>query len=270
MDAALESAKPHAPTGAGAHAADGNMVFRVFKFAAALALLPLCAGMTLGASDYLSSLNHGLPFFFKWCGWGALSFGVFAILLWRPVVVYVFGHELMHALAAWLCLGTVSNLSASASGGQVTTSKSNTLIRLAPYCVPLYALVATLIYALLNAFWRPLGLYFHWCAFALGFFYTFHLGFTLWSVRRDQPDFKQDGWLFSLVLIYLSNLAFAMLMMGFLFRGDIKQSWPALRDTSVAGWRHSGAIYHDLSSAAQRALQRNGAARAEIETQNPE
>ena len=113
----------------------GGRALRGFKFLLAVLLLPACVGMTQGFGDVFFSLKNrlwieavGVPAEVRWFMGGAAIFGVFVALVHRPLTSYVFGHELCHALAAWLCLGSVSNLRASASGGQVTTSKSNTFI----------------------------------------------------------------------------------------------------------------------------------------------
>jgi hypothetical protein len=231
--------------------------WRIIKFFLALALIPGCVGLTLGAFDHFFNLSSRLSLsvagpntLFRYFIGGVVSFAILAVLLWRPVVVYVFGHELVHAMATWMCLGKVSNLAASTTGGQVTTSKSNTFIRLAPYCVPLYALLAVGTYLALNTWWRPLGGYIQWLALALGVFYAFHVGFTLWSLRRDQPDLKPDGWLFSLVLIYIGNLAIFVLLMGFICDGQITSAWPALKESALLGWAHAHHIYQNLGSAA--------------------
>ncbi|HYF50905.1 MAG TPA: hypothetical protein VEJ63_15935, partial [Planctomycetota bacterium] len=153
---AAGAAKP-AGAPAAAPGSSGSAGLRIIKFFCAIMLIPACVGFTIGAHDHFlstwSRLNlavNGPGLMLKWFVGGAFLFGLVAVLLWRPVVVYVFAHELVHALATWMCLGKVSNLTASASGGQVTTSKTNTFIRLAPYCVPLYALIAIGAFAALN------------------------------------------------------------------------------------------------------------------------
>jgi hypothetical protein len=253
-----QTAAPAVPS-----AATGGLGLRVLKFVAALALIPACVGLTLGVQDHflaawpkVNLAVAGPGALLRWFLLGAVCFSVIAILLWRPVVLYVFGHELVHALATWLCLGKVTNLSASATGGQVTTSKSNTFIRLAPYCVPFYALLVAGTYLALDAWWRPLGQYMQYLAGALGFLYAFHIGFTLWSLRRNQPDLKSDGWLFSLVMIYVGNLALFVLLAGFLADGHVRGAWEALRDCAVIGWHHSQGIYHNLSGMARDAINR--------------
>jgi len=238
-------------------AGGGGILLRILKLFCAFMLVPACVGASLGIHDHFfttwSRLNFavfGPGMMLKWFILGIAAFSVFAILLWRPVVLYVFGHELVHAIATWMCMGKVSNLRASAIGGQVTTSKSNTFIRLAPYCVPLYALMTVGLYSILNTWWRPLHDQAHWLACALGFLYAFHLGFTLWSLRRDQPDLKPDGWLFSLVLIYLANLAVFALLLGFVCDGNAHGAWDALCGSAQSSWQHSARIYHNLAQMA--------------------
>lgn len=239
----------------------GSAGLRIIKFFAAIALIPLCIGLTLGVHAHFmnswSRMNYavfGPGAMLNWFLGGTGIFALFAVLLWRPVVVYVFAHELTHALAAWMCLGKVSNLTASARGGQVTTSKTNTFIRLAPYCVPLYAIFVAVLFLALNQCWRPLGDYAYWLAFALGFFYAFHVGFTLWSLRRDQPDLKADGWLFSLVIIYMVNVLVFAVLFSFIQDHSGHGVWPTLRDCSVAGWERASKTYSDIGQVCRQML----------------
>ena len=263
LNAGANAQRPNAAAPAAASSGSSSIVLRIIKFVLALALIPACIGFTLGAHDHFSSMWTRVNFavfgpgtMLKWFSGGIIAFAAFAILLWRPVVLYVFGHELIHAFATWMCLGKVSNLSASASGGQVTTTKSNTFIRLAPYCVPFYVLLAAGVYLAVDAWWYPLRSYFHILGALLGFFYAFHIGFTLWSLRRDQPDLKPDGWLFSLVLIYLANLAVFMAMCGFLWDGHPQASWVAVHDAALHGWEHTNQIYRNLLAFAEQTVGR--------------
>ena len=253
------SAAPAAPSAAGG----GGLIMRAIKFFVALALIPACIGFTLGVHAHFTSLWTRVSFgmfgpgtMMKSFAVGAIAFGAFTILVWRPIVVYVFGHELIHAFATWACLGRVSNLTASAKGGQVTTSKTNTFIRLAPYCVPFYVLLAVGAFAAADAWWMPIKSYLYVLAAVVGFFYAFHLGFTLWSLRRDQPDLKPDGWIFSLVLIFLANLAVFAMIFGFLTDGQLHAAWPALRDSCISGWSQTEHIYRNLETSAQQFVQR--------------
>src|SRR5215475_12752418 len=72
---------------------------------------------------------------------GAACWVAIFLLLPKPMWVYVFGHELTHALWAWLFGGRVKQFKATSQGGHVVVTKSNFLIALAPYFFPLYAVL---------------------------------------------------------------------------------------------------------------------------------
>ena len=118
---------------------------------------------------------------------------------------YVLGHELTHAVFVYACGGKVGGIHVTADGGYVMTSKSNALIALSPYFVPFWSVVILGISTLLGVFYQiphhNQALY-----FLIGFSWSFHLLWTLWMIPRDQPDLKENGVFFSLVVIYLANV----------------------------------------------------------------
>jgi succinate dehydrogenase / fumarate reductase cytochrome b subunit len=112
-----------APAAAGAGSLPGVWVsaWRLMKFAVAVALLPACAGLTLAFREYFWGYDTqarvavvGWPVLLKWFLVGVAGFGALAILLWRPVVLYVFGHELMHAHTGLLWMARTVMLAAVA------------------------------------------------------------------------------------------------------------------------------------------------------------
>ena len=72
---------------------------------------------------------------------GAACWLVIFLLLPKPMWIYVFGHELTHALWTWLFGGQVKKMKVTSDGGHVVISKTNFLIALAPYFFPLYAVL---------------------------------------------------------------------------------------------------------------------------------
>ena len=95
---------------------------------------------------------------------------------------------------------------ASSDGGYVTTDKSNILIALAPYFVPLWAALTVGIYACVGVFVDLSPAALKSLYGLLGFFWAFHLLWTLWMIPRDQPDLRENGTFLSLIIIYLANL----------------------------------------------------------------
>ncbi len=148
--------------------------------------------------------------------WLTEEFWFFAlgILLWlvaffglpRPLVLYVFGHELTHALSVMIMGGKIHHFEVSRDGGHILADRTNTWIALAPYVVPIYSVLVIALYGTLGLFfdtapWRFV-LY-----LMIGITWGFHLSFTCWMIAKGQPDLHYGGTFFSLMVIYLLNLA---------------------------------------------------------------
>ncbi len=148
--------------------------------------------------------------------WATEEFWFFALgaVLWliaffglpRPVVLYVFGHELTHAIWVWLMGGRVSAFKVGAEGGYIITNRQNFWIALAPYFYPVYSVAAVAAY-FGASFFCDVAPYTRWLFLVLGLTWCFHITFTLWAIPKGQSDLTSHGTFFSLVVIYLMNLA---------------------------------------------------------------
>ena len=149
---------------------------------------------------------------------GLLCWGVVWWLLPEPLWVYVLGHELTHALWAWMFGGRLKKIKVTSRGGYVVLSKSNFLITLAPYFFPFYAVLAAALYGAGDSLW---GWQSYRAVFlvALGAAYGFHVTMTGSILRTRQPDLVGEGWLFSWVVIVLGNLLVLNLSIPLLTRG---------------------------------------------------
>jgi len=175
------------------------------KTAIAILLLPLCAGAVLALVRVLRASGDAETFWVAFLGGAACWLGVF-LLLPRPMLLYVFGHELTHALWAWLFGGKVKKFKVTAKGGHVLITKSNFLIVLAPYFFPLYVVLVVLIFAGGQVLfgWRSHHLpWFHLC---VGAAYSFHVTLTWHILQTHQTDITSQGYLFSAVIIFLGNI----------------------------------------------------------------
>ncbi len=192
---------------------------RLYAWIAWGLLLPavLITGRTLFSSlgDSISNAFWRTPAFWFF-GMGFLMWLIWFLWLPRPVRLYVWGHEMTHALCVMLCGGKVSEFRVSETGGHVLTDRNNVLIALSPYFFPLYAFAGVLAFLIAGLFvdmtriiplpWdggiRPLyGLFWF-----IGLAWGFHLTFTVWMIARDQPDLKINGTFFSMLVIVLVNL----------------------------------------------------------------
>jgi hypothetical protein len=189
------------------------MVARVAKTALGMLLVPLCIGFTWQFGTGVSGIAYKPVFPYLFIG-GVLAYLTIHFLFRKPILTYVFGHELTHALFAVLFGGSVKSFKASDRGGQVTVTKSNFVITLAPYFFPLYTFITLVLYWIMAASaatgaTRPL-------VFLAGATFAFHLVLTVIFLRTDQKDIREHGALFSYPLIYLFNLLFGAFLLHLL------------------------------------------------------
>jgi hypothetical protein len=175
----------------------------------AIFLLPWCAILT---QTFFTAFARATIHQRLWTG-AEFWFFSLGLVLWliafvglpRPVIVYVFGHEVTHVIWVWLMGGRVSKFRVSGAGGHIVTNRTNFLIALAPYFFPLYSLLAILVYGIASLFVNvaPYGQLLY---AILGITWAFHLTFTCWMIPKNQTDLSDHGTFFSLVFIYLMNL----------------------------------------------------------------
>src|ERR1017187_796155 len=128
------------------------------RYALAVLLLPLCYGMAVALWEILRTFKdvpEGSFYFVAGIG----SYLAFQWAFFRPIRTYVFGHELSHALAAWMSGAKVKHFHVSKKGGSVTVSRSNVFVALAPYILPLYALLLLAAYFAVSYFYPVLRRY---------------------------------------------------------------------------------------------------------------
>jgi hypothetical protein len=192
---------------------------RWVKFVIAIFLLPVCAilSQTFFTAFARATIAQRL--------WANEEFWFFSLgaLLWlisffglpRPVILYVFGHELTHALWVWMMGGRVSRFRVGPEGGHIVTNRTNFWIALAPYIFPLYSILAIGIYGVLSLFYnvQPYGRLLY---AVIGVTWAFHFTFTCWMIPKNQTDLSDHGTFFSLVVIYVMNvlLLSAMLILA--------------------------------------------------------
>jgi hypothetical protein len=179
------------------------------RFVVSLVLWPLalCLAWALGL------LLWGLPWTQGQLPWFAAGFVVYLlvqIFFWRPLFLYVMGHELTHALAAVVQGGQADDLHVSTKGGQVKVNRSNFIVNLAPYFFPLYTAIAATIWAIAAEPFKP------WLAALLGLTLAFHFALTAYSLQQHQSDIAEVGWLFAFPFILGINVVITALVLRLL------------------------------------------------------
>jgi hypothetical protein len=173
------------------------------KLIAGILLLPVCLGTAVAVWTALSRAGSVTQVWMPLLA-GAACWIVVFLLLPKPMWLYVFGHELTHAVWTWLFGGSVKAFKARSSGGHVITTKTNFLIALAPYFFPFYAVLVVVVFVIgeLVFDWRR---YLPWFHLLLGAAYAFHVTLTAEILKTRQSDITGQGWLFSAVIIFLGN-----------------------------------------------------------------
>ena len=198
---------------------------RWIKFVAAVLLLPIVwvLSQTFFTAFHRATVEQGFwlteEFWFFGLGvalWTLWFFGsMWAYGEPRPLRVYVFGHELTHAVWVWLWSGRVTKFEGwNRDGGYVVTDTHNFWIALAPYFYPIYSFAVILAFAVVSMFVDvadvPATFLFltplRWLFLLLGATWAFNFTFTLWMIPKGQTDLTYHGTFFSLVIIYLMNV----------------------------------------------------------------
>lgn len=215
-----------------------------------MALLPLVAAevWTLIDLAWISApAGEWRSTWFVSFGCGFATWLVIFFLLPRTMWLYVLGHEFTHALAAMLAGGKVSAFHVTSKGGHVMTDRVNWWIALSPYFVPIYALIWMALWLTVD-FYHPLKPWQPILYFGIGLFWAFHLTFTVSMLHRRQTDLSGEGFVFSAVIILLTNLLFVLLLLSFLTHDGIVGA------TRLLGWRVGqsyGWTLHEVGCGAQ-------------------
>ena len=208
-----------------------------FKMGIALALLPLCCGLSIALARVVNASANNDVF---WVGFlsGAACWAVVFLLLPRPMWIYVMGHELTHVVWTWLFGGQVKRFKATSKGGQVIITRTNFLIALAPYFFPFYTMAVGVCWGVGSMVWdlRPYQVGLH---MLLGASFAFHVTLTLCILAGPQSDLIEHGYFFSAVIIYLGNVTIGVMGLAWLTeRVSIPVALGWVWSATWGVWRH--------------------------------
>ena len=214
------------------------MLSKIFRFLLGILLIPVDIGYALAFSEHLMAIRQvrASELYFLL---GITGYLAFHVMVAAPMKAYVFGHELMHAAAAWISGGQVKGFKVGSKKGSVTTNKVTAFVALAPYLVPVYAILWAIGFGAASLFWKTSSwawLFF----FGLGVWLTFHLVFTVTVLKQKQSDLEVAGPLVALDLILLGNITLVL--------GAMSLVVPEIQISSywVDGFRYSGATYRTI------------------------
>ncbi|MDR0486015.1 MAG: hypothetical protein LBH29_04740 [Elusimicrobiota bacterium] len=154
---------------------------------------------------------------------GILCYGVFQVLFYKPFRLYIFGHELTHAIAGILSGASIKNFRVGKRSGSVVLDKDNIWITLSPYFIPLYSFAVLCLYFAAGYF-LDISLIYSYFLFFLGFTVAFHFALTVFVIKIGQPDLKVYGLFFSLIIILAVNAAVFSILLVLAFPREINAS----------------------------------------------
>jgi len=189
------------------------MFLKILKFLIGVLAIPFAFAVTIAFCDnfvQIAELSGAL----KYLMWGISSYAVLHLLFYKPTYMYVLGHESVHAGMAWLFGGKIKSFKVSDSGGAVTSDKTNAVIELGPYFVPIYAIIISIVYFVIASSYNINGSVF---VFLIGFALSFHIISTIEVMKIRQPDIMKSGYVFSIIMIYALNIIVIALMFALLF-----------------------------------------------------
>ena len=195
-----------------------SLLTRITKILLGIVLLPFCAGFAWQLSVTSVSVTYQ-PLVPYWFSGGFILYIIIHFVFKKPILSYVVGHELTHALFAVLFGGSVKAFHASERGGQVQITKSNFVITLAPYFFPLYTFFALVGYWLARA--ADAQLLEPWFVLLAGAAFSFHVILTLIFLQTDQNDIREHGAFFSYPLIFLFNVLLTAILIRLLLAQDM-------------------------------------------------
>jgi len=209
------------------------MLKRVLKLIIGVLLIPACCGASIALYHQFLSLHS-----INRAGWVFLAGIITYIVLYaaslKMTVLYIFGHEAVHALLAILYGGKIISFRISKQGGGVVTNKVNTVISLGPYFIPFYTIVVTVSFLGARFFIPAVERYAAVFMYLLGLSTALHVFMTIDSLRVEQPDLTENGYVFSLAVMYGINAGIISLMISSVFadagfvlfvRDTADQSW---------------------------------------------
>lgn len=211
------------------------MAQKIIKLVLGVLAIPVMFGVTFAFYANVTAVSE-LTGIMRYFLWGIASYAIVHLLFYKPTYVYVLGHEAVHAIFAWVMGGKIKSFKVSEEGGSVATDKSNTIIELSPYFVPIYAIILMAVYFVISYSYNVNGAVFF---YLIGFALAFHVIMTIEVMKIRQPDILKSGYLFSIVFVYVLNIIIIALIFSLMFKTFSAKrffidSWTASKGVYIA------------------------------------
>ena len=153
------------------------MIKRIATISLGIILFSIAIGASIALYEQVGNI-HNLSQNQLYFLLGAGAYLVLHLVFWRPVYLYILGHELIHAISTWICGGKVKSIKVTSKGGTLWTTKSNFFISLSPYFFPIYTVLLSLLYFIISLF-HNIDHYIPFFIASIGFSLAFHIVLTI-------------------------------------------------------------------------------------------
>ncbi len=164
----------------------------VIKFILGLCLLAFVYSVSVAFLNEFYGVEHIAQVYF-WSG--AISFLAVYLFILEPTIIYAKGQKILEAVFKFFA----------------------PLVRVAPYVLPIYSIILSLLYLLLSLMISSKNLL-YWFMFLLGFTMVLHLVFGAKTLRSKQGDFLKANYIFGFSLVYIINVFLAGFFLNLIFK----------------------------------------------------
>jgi hypothetical protein len=180
---------------------------KLFRLVVLLLLAPFVYAFLYEAYLFVSSNVT-----FEEIQWFALGLAIYLLLYVlflrnRIQFVELFKHELAHALTSLLFFQLPQSFDVNPGGGGVEIARTNFVIRLAPYYLPVLTLPLLLLKPFVLPAIRPV------IDFMIGVTLGVHYAFLFQDFHGGQTDITKTGTIFSIIFTFLLNVVFLVIIL---------------------------------------------------------
>ncbi|MCX5701585.1 MAG: hypothetical protein NTW64_01195 [Candidatus Omnitrophica bacterium] len=164
-----------------------NRIFGIIKLIMGLCLLPVVYSTTIAFLKECAILDKEITNYFSF---GIIGFLVLYLFIYEPLAIYNKGQKILEVVFRFF----------------------TPLVRVAPYVLPIYTIIISVIYLLYALISKSTDSV-KYFVLLLGFSIALHLVFSARSLRLRQSDFLKSNYIFGFSFIYIINLV----ILGFVF-----------------------------------------------------
>ena len=169
-----------------------SKAFGIIKFLLGVFLLPFVFSTTVSFLNEFGLVDRGLQVIF-WSG--IVCFLMIYLFIWEPAIIYNKGHKLLEIMFSFF----------------------KPMVNVAPFLLPIYVILAFIIYGLLSMAIKSPWLI-EYTLFLMGFAAILHLVFSAKTIRTKKGDFLKGNYIFGFSFIFILNLALLALGFSLIFK----------------------------------------------------